>query len=343
MTTLASRTSRVRRTRRSSFAPLAAPFAATLLLCSPPAAHAQEVAKLEAAQDPRWEAIRRVFGQEGALREDEVPAALAEMHRQDVRVMAVHNHLIGETPRIIYVHGMRVKSTELLETAGPPFLTDDPEPVEYQHHEFYIASQQTRTAEGTAGTLPQLEYNYGAAPDLQLHIIVPYAFSSLADGRGQSGLGDIELGAKYRFLQETDSRPMVGIFPIVLTHTGIADKGLGNGATQVFLPVWLQKKWGDWQSYGGGGYWINHVTGAKNHWFFGWQVQDDISEHLTLGGEIFHSTEQAPGEGSSTGFNLGEIYSFDKQNHLLFSAGKGLTNISMTNEFSSYVGFQWTW
>ena len=230
-----------------------------------------------------------------------------------------------------------------LAVAGPPFLTDDPEPVEYQHHEFYISSQQTKTADGRDGTQPHFEYNYGAAPELQLHLIVPYAFSSPTDGPRHSGLGDIELGAKYRFLQETENRPMVGIFPIVVTHTGDMDKGLGNGATQVFLPVWLQKKWGDWQSYGGGGYWINHAADSKNHWFFGWQLQKDISEHLTLGGEIFHSTEQTPGEGSSTGFNLGGTYSFDEHNHLLFSVGRGLTNVDKTNQFSSYAGYQWTW
>lgn len=233
--------------------------------------------------------------------------------------------------------------TSCLVVAGPPFLTDDPEPVEYQHHELYIASQQAQTSKGTIGTLPHLEYNYGVAPDLQFHIIVPYAFSSPADSPRQNGLGDIELGAKYRFLQETDSCPMVGIFPLVITPTGEAEKGLGNGTAQVFLPIWLQKKWGDWQSYGGGGYWINHATGAKNHWFFGWQLQKDISEHLTFGGEIFHSTESASGEGTSTGFNLGGAYNFDERNHLLFSAGRGLANVSTTNKFSSYVGYQWTW
>lgn len=227
--------------------------------------------------------------------------------------------------------------------AGPPFLTDDPEPVEYQHHELYIASQQIKTSDGRSGTLPHIEYNYGAAPDLQLHVIVPYAFDNPSHGSHQQGLGDIELGAKYRIVQETDNQPMVGIFPLVETDTGDADNGLGNGATQVFLPVWLQKSWGDWQSYGGGGYWINHAADMKNHWFFGWQLQKKITERLTLGGEIFHSTEQAVDEGSSTGFNLGGIYDIDEHNHLLFSAGRGLTNTAQTNQFSSYVGYQITW
>ena len=47
------------------------------------------------------------------------------------------------------------------------------------------------------------------------------------------------------------------------------------------------------------------TTLSKNHWFFGWQLQREISEHVTLGGEIFHSTEQVTDQGYSTGFNLG--------------------------------------
>lgn len=230
-----------------------------------------------------------------------------------------------------------------LALAGPPFLTDDPEPVEYQHHEFYISSMLVKTRDGRSGTLPHLEYNYGATPDLQLHVLIPNAFNSPTNGTHQAGSGDIELGAKYRIAQETDGRPMVGIFPLIQIPAGNANKGLGNGATQVFLPVWLQKKWGAWQSYGGGGYWVNNALNAKNHWFFGWQLQKDISEHLTVGGEIYHSTEQVPGAGSSSGFNLGGFYNFDEHNHLLFSAGRGLANIDMTNQFSSYTGYQWTW
>jgi len=227
--------------------------------------------------------------------------------------------------------------------AGPPFMTDDPEPVEYQHHELYIASQQTLTRDGRAGTLPHIEYNYGPAPDLHLHIIVPYVFNSPTGEATQRGLGDIELGVKYRFVQETETTPMVGTFPILLTNTGDRDKGLGSGGSQLFLPIWIQKKWGEWQSYGGGGYWISHSPDIKNHWFAGWQIQKEISEHLTLGAEIFHSTEQVAGQGASTGFNVGGYYNIDEHNHLLFSAGRGLQNADLTNKFSSYLAYQLTW
>lgn len=128
-----------------------------------------------------------------------------------------------------------------LALAGPPFMTDDPEPVEYQHYELYIASQQVKTQDGRNGTLPHLEYNYGAAPDLQLHIIVPYAFNSPVGVPRQRGLGDIELGGKYRFMQETENRPMVGIFPLVVTQTGDAAKGWGMVQHKFSYPYGCRK------------------------------------------------------------------------------------------------------
>jgi hypothetical protein len=227
--------------------------------------------------------------------------------------------------------------------AGPPFVTDDPEPVNYHYSEFYIGAQQTKSTGGRSGTLPHIEYNYGAAPDVQLHMTIPYAFNNPASGTTERGIGDTEFGVKYRFIQETENSPMVGAFPILLTHTGNSNKGLGAGSAQLFLPLWIQKKWGAWQSYGGGGYWVSHTTDIKNHWFAGWQVQKEISEHISLGGEIFHNTEQVTGQESSTGFNIGGDYNFDGHNHLLFSAGKGLRNATLTNQSSTYLAYQRKW
>jgi hypothetical protein len=227
--------------------------------------------------------------------------------------------------------------------AGPPYQTDDPEPVDYKHYEFYIASQQTRNASGRSGTAPHFEFNYGALPDVHLHIIAPVAFNSPSGDTRQYGYGDTELGIKYRFIHETDSRPMVGTFPIVITPTGNSSKGLGNGGSQIYLPIWFQKKWGDWQTYAGGGYWIMHGLADKNYWFAGWQIQKELSEHLTLGAEVFHRTEQVVGQGETTGFNLGGSFSFNEHNHLLFSVGKGVQNVGETNRFSSYLAYQWTY
>lgn len=223
--------------------------------------------------------------------------------------------------------------------AGPPFVTDDPEPVELHHWEVYLASQYANGLGGSAGTLPHIEINNGVAPNLQLHVILPVGFSSGGGGPFNYGYADTELGMKYRFLQETKSRPMVGIFPLVELPTGNASRGLGGGNTPVFLPIWIQKSWGKWTSYGGGGRWFNPGAGNRDYWLTGWLIQRELNEHLTLGGELFYTSPSVENGREQFNFNVGGQYNFDEGHHLLFSAGR---SISGDTEFMSYVAYQWT-
>lgn len=138
--------------------------------------------------------------------------------------------------------------------AGPPFITDDPEPVELGHWEVYGFTAGAAGHGAATGLGPRLKVNYGAAPGLQLHVIGGMAFDD-EPGHHEIGLSDTELGAKLRFIKpdEDDWYPQVGIFPLMEIPTGDAARGLGAGKWQEFLPLWLQKDWGDWTSYGGGG------------------------------------------------------------------------------------------
>jgi hypothetical protein len=223
--------------------------------------------------------------------------------------------------------------------AGPPFFTDDPEPAEYRHGELYLSSQYLNNQDGTSATLPHLEFNYGVLPNVHLHLIAPLQYVKSEGESAQYGFGDLELGIKYRFIQETESVPMVGTFPIVLLPTGNKDNGLGSGETQIFLPLWLQKSWGPWTTYGGGGYWINPGEGNKNWWFFGWLVQREITKQFTLGGEIFHRTVSREGGESSTGFNIGGVINLTENHHILLSAGRDFNG---PNSLTAYVGYQFT-
>jgi hypothetical protein len=226
-----------------------------------------------------------------------------------------------------------------LAWAGPPFLTDDPEPVEYKHIEIYTASQYSNDKDSVSGTAPHFEFNYGIIPNVQLHLIVPFSYSRQNLMPTQYGLGDIELGAKYRFIQETASRPQVGIFPLIEVPTGDPTRNLGSTYTRIFLPVWLQKSWGAWTSYGGGGYWFNPGPGNKNYWFTGWEIQRDLSKKITLGAEVFHSSATNPEGSDETGFNVGTMVNFDDEHHLLFSTGRDFHG---PNRSSIYLAYQWT-
>lgn len=223
--------------------------------------------------------------------------------------------------------------------AGPPYITDDPEPVPHRHWEVYLASLLSRDAGVWSGTAPHVEVNYGAARNLQLHTILPMSFVRSTEGTTTYGYGDTELGAKFRFIQETSTRPQLGIFPLLEIPTGDHHRGLGSGHMQLFLPMWLQKSYGPWLTYGGGGYWINPSAGNHDWGFFGWQVQRQLLPNLNLGAEVFHATVQAQGGEPETRLNLGLVLDLSDLQHLLFSAGRGLEG---PNQFQSYIAYQLT-
>ena len=118
--------------------------------------------------------------------------------------------------------------------AGPPFQTDDPEPIDYRHYEFYTFANSDGTRIETDTQGPAVEFNWGALPNVHLHIIVPMtaalpannpALAPLSIGPRTFGLGDIETGIKYRFVQETKHMPMIGTFTMFELPTGSFDRG----------------------------------------------------------------------------------------------------------------------
>ncbi len=222
--------------------------------------------------------------------------------------------------------------------AGPPFKTDDPIAVGLRHGEIYFFSSAVTDASGVVGIGPAFEFNYGPLPDLQLHLVMPLAFSKQTNGPLHTGYGDTELGVKYRFVHQTDLLPDIATFPLVEVPTGNAAEGLGNGKPQVYLPLWLQKDIGNWTVYGGGGYWINPGSGNRNWKFSGLLVQYNFTNDFFLGAEIFHQTPSTYGSPENTGLHLGGGIPVGDNTQLIFSAdaGNGLTSYK---HFSYYIGY----
>ena len=239
--------------------------------------------------------------------------------------------------------------------AGPPFLTDDPVPVDLGHWEINDYASGTFAKGAFAGVLPGVDANYGAVQNLQLHLLVPFAIAQSNGVNTQWGPGDVEIGAKYRFLpaDEKDWWPQVAFYPFLDFPTGNTDRGLGTGAIHAFFPIWLQKDFGKWSTYGGGGYWINPGLGNKNFWYAGWVVQYQLTDDLSLGGEIFHQTGSSTAEAGSvgfplgtkdtSGFNFGGVYDLDKTYHILFSFGRSVENVSANSVFSYYLALRVTY
>lgn len=224
--------------------------------------------------------------------------------------------------------------------AGPPYITDDPEPVEYQHWEVYLASIFAKQPDAWTSTAPHVEVNYGVVPDVQLHTILPLTLYAPADGASSYGYGVTELGVKFRFVQEGASRPQIGIFPLLEVPPPKSHNGnLGSPRLQAFLPLWLQKSEGKWTVYGGGGYWINPGAGNRNWWFNGIVIQRQILPNLAPGLELFHGTSQQAGQSEQTGFNLGMVWDLSDLQHIMFSAGPAFGG---PNQLQGYFAYQLT-
>ena len=205
--------------------------------------------------------------------------------------------------------------------AGPPFVSDDPEPTDYQHYEIYLFTNGSNATDGTTGE-SGLDFNYGALPDLQLTAVVPMAYSLPRDAADAIGFGNVELAAKYRFLHQNEIGWDVAFFPRVFLPSG--SSRVGDNHPALLLPLWFEKDWGDWSTFGGGGCQFQHGDDARNFCLAGWALTRQVLPDLQLGVEIVHQTADSKNGHGSTGIGAGFRYDLSEHYHLLGYYGPGL-------------------
>jgi len=221
--------------------------------------------------------------------------------------------------------------------AGPPYLSDDPEPTDYKHWEIYTFNAGTSTPAGTDGETG-IDFNYGAAPDLQLTATLPFGFTSEVGAPSQFGLSNIELAAKYRLLHQSQVGWDVAAFPRLFlpSPSNVSDKN-----ASVLLPIWLQRNLGsDWTTFGGGGCQL-YADSTQDVCMAGWVLTRKFTSNLQVGLEFFHQTSRA-GTPPSTSVGLGAIYDLSDTFHLLGYVRTGLENRAQTELFGWYGALLFT-
>jgi hypothetical protein len=222
---------------------------------------------------------------------------------------------------------------------GPPYLTDDPEPTDYQHWETYLfTTGDYHTSYAING--PAAELDYGAFPDTQLTMDIGMATVGGGGTRTASGFGDVALSVKYRFLHETNDWPELAIFPGVTFPTGDAGRGLGNGRASFRLPLWAQKSFGSWTVDTGGGVILNSAPGERDYPFGGWLLQHDFGKNLSLGGEMFAQGRDADDDNGFVAFNFGGSYHFTEHFSVQSTVGHSIVG---DEHLLWYFGLYWTW
>jgi hypothetical protein len=225
--------------------------------------------------------------------------------------------------------------------AGPPYVTDDPQPTDEGHYEVYAFTGGTSTIDGTDGQAG-IDFNYGGAENLQLTAVVPFAFAKQRGLPAVTGFGDLELAAKYKFLNQETFGLDVSIFPRLFLPTN-TNPALGSKHPALFIPVFAEKDWGDWSIFGGGGCTLNRGGDSRDFCQMGIVVARRVIPALQLGIELYHQTPDQRGGVQSSGVGFGAIYDLNEHYHLMASAGPGIQNADLSNQTTWYAALLFTY
>ena len=236
--------------------------------------------------------------------------------------------------RLPVLVGLAVALASHAAFAGPPFLTDDPDPTTTGHWEIYApaleASGRGADFEGSLGA----ELNYGAAPDVQITVGLPVSYGHDATGF-HSGRGDLEASVKYRFYRNEAAGLSIAAFPGITLPTASARRGAAH--LTALLPVWAQKDAGPWSVFGGGGYAINPGAGNRDYWTGGVALTREVSDRLLLGVEADRQGADTTAGRASTSLGVGAILRLTPPFRLLASAGPTFTESEPSPAFHAFL------
>jgi Putative MetA-pathway of phenol degradation len=220
--------------------------------------------------------------------------------------------------------------------AGPPFVTDDPEPPPPGGWEINVPFILERTPGNTDMDTPLFDLNYGL-PDVQLKLEFPIEVVNENSNGTQAGVGDTLIGVKWRFFNSEESQFQLGTYPQLLLPTGNHSRGLGERRVAFVLPLLAQKSWEKWTLYGNIGYWWQEAHEARNYFYAGAVLEREINERLELGVELFGNSPKEGGGRSELAFNVGGTWKLNKHLNLLFSGGRDIVG---DTHAMAYVGLQ---
>jgi hypothetical protein len=193
-----------------------------------------------------------------------------------------------------------------IAAAQQPFYTDDADvtPRGKVHFDFFDEYDWLKAAQAPhqRQNTFNMKMNYGLTDHLELDLDSPLLTivnDSTATPRRPSGLGDTNMGFKYRFMPEREesTTPEVAVATYVEVPTGDRTTGLGSGLTDLWIYGVLQK-WlvrqrvvltvnGGYLFYGNTSTGVVGITKARGHVAtMGASIIRKYTDRLSLGAEL---------------------------------------------------------
>lgn len=196
-------------------------------------------------------------------------------------------------------------------------VTDDPETPGDGKWEINAALIASRSSGLRQVAMPDLDINYGLGDRIQLKLDVPWVRVS-GQGLHARGLGDADVGVKWRFYDDEASGVRVSTYPQythALTHASI-DRGTASPRHEFFLPLEAAGEVAGVDLVGEVG--KNFIQGQTAQWIVGVVASHACGESNECMVEVHH----VQGDGQhETLLNLGVHHKLDDSVSLIFAAG----------------------
>lgn len=141
------------------------------------------------------------------------------------------------------------------------------------------------------------------------------------------GYDTSEFGIKTRFVQETAATPQIAFYPSV--------EGGGGEPTRVLLPLWMQKSWGKWSLFGGGGAYLSSQAPDRGGYVAGLALTRDVSAATNVGVEVYRTREDALVP-TATAFNVGTNVQLGALHAIVFSVGRSFDRTTPLTAYAAY-------
>ncbi|WP_133499067.1 hypothetical protein [Cognatilysobacter terrigena] len=179
--------------------------------------------------------------------------------------------------------------------AGPPMITNDPDTPGPGVWEINVAATGDRLRGGGWDLdAPDLDINRGVGERIQLSVHAAWAHAR-DDGAWRSGLGDVEFGMRYRFLDAESDRVSLAVQPLYVRGWSAAARrrGLASEHPEWVLPLQLARPFG---SFSGGLEVARHFISKEAD---AWQLGTFVA-HDCAGGDCLAEINATRVDGQST-------------------------------------------
>lgn len=221
-------------------------------------------------------------------------------------------------------------------------ITDDTGTVPKGHWEINTAFTIERTTDGRLLGIPLLDINYGLSKNTQLKVEIPWLKSSTNGQRSLTGLGNTNIGVRWRFRDETEHhRIALSIYPQIEFNnpTSSVRRGLVDKGPEFLMPLQWQTQVGKYGINGDVGY---RFKRGKDEVIYGVVFGRQFKEKYELLAE-FHGTTPTSGFSASENvYNFGTRVKLNKHMTLITSAGSSVRS-NHDPRFIGYAGIQFTY